>query len=203
MLYIPYQRQEVGEKMKLTDEVMWEAASGCDEAYDGQFFYAVKTVGVYCRPSCKSRTPLRKNVLYFETSDGAQAAGFRPCKRCRPDLLGYAPLLELAHQTKSLIDTFYRERDELVEALKQLGVSPGHLAAVFKKEYGVAPLQYLNRIRAQQARKMLARTDLPVINIAGEVGFDSLSAFYSFFKRYAGTTPKTYRQENRERQVRK
>ena len=70
--------------MKLTDDEMWEAVINCAPALDGQFFYAVKTVGVYCRPSCKSRTPLRKNVLYFETGEDARNAGFSPCKRCRP-----------------------------------------------------------------------------------------------------------------------
>ena len=70
--------------MKLTDDEMWEATINCDSNLDGRFFYAVKTVGVYCCPSCKSRAPLRKNVLYFETGEQAQRAGFRPCKRCRP-----------------------------------------------------------------------------------------------------------------------
>jgi len=97
--------------MGLTDDKMWKAVVDCDKSYDGQFFYAVKTVGVYCRPSCKSRTPLRKNTNYFETQEDAEKAGFRPCKRCRPDLLDYAPMLELAQQTKNLIDDYFQERN--------------------------------------------------------------------------------------------
>jgi AraC family transcriptional regulator of adaptative response / methylphosphotriester-DNA alkyltransferase methyltransferase len=180
------------------DDEMWEATINCDSAYDGRFFYAVKTVGVYCRPSCKSRTPLRKNVLYFVTSDEAVAAGFRPCKRCRPDLIGYAPLAELARQTKEVIDGYYQERDELTSALKQLGVTPGHLSTVFKQEYSLSPTQYLNQIRLRQSQKLLTETDMSIVDVAGEVGFDSLSAFYAFFKKNLSVSPRKYRKERQE-----
>jgi len=185
----------------LTDDEMWDAASGCDASYDGRFFYAVRTVGVYCRPSCKSRTPLRKNVLYFRTSREAADSGFRPCKRCRPDLADYAPLRELAQRTKSLIDRYCSGRAALAGELGQLGVSPGHLAAVFKREFGMAPTEYLGRVRVQSAQKLLAQTDLSILDAAGEAGFESLSSFYSSFKRYTGSTPSAYRRANRERQA--
>ena len=83
--------------MKLTDNEMWKAVTSCDAALDEQFFYAVKTTGIYCRPSCKSRAPLRENVLYFETGEDACHAGFRPCKRCRPRglILQQVPLRKL------------------------------------------------------------------------------------------------------------
>lgn len=179
--------------MPFTDDEMWKAVADCDENYDRQFFYAVKTVGVYCRPSCKSKTPLRKNVRYFETQKDAENAGFRPCKRCRPDLLDYAPALELAKQTKELIDDYYDKREQLAAEMKQLGVSASHLAVIFKQQYGVAPIQYLNQIRIKRVKKMLVETDMPIIDIAGDIGFNSLSAFYGFFKRQTGTTPKEYR----------
>ncbi|HWQ80493.1 MAG TPA: Ada metal-binding domain-containing protein [Anaerovoracaceae bacterium] len=179
--------------MRYTEDEMWQAVVDCDESYNGKFFYAVKTVGAYCRPSCKSRTPLRKNVRYFETGEDAEKAGFRPCKRCRPDLLNYAPMFELAQQTKELIDGHYLQRERLAAEMKQLGVSANHLAAVFKQQYGMPPIQYLNQIRIGHAKKFLAETDMPIIDIAGEIGFDSLSAFYGFFKKQTGTTPKDYR----------
>ena len=185
--------------MRLTDDEMWKAAADCDESCDGKFFYAVKTVGVYCRPSCKSRTPLRKNTEYFETREDAEKAGFRPCKRCRPDLPGYAPLPELAKRIKNLIDGYFNERERLSAEIKQLGVSSGHLAVIFRRQYGMTPGQYLNKTRADCARKMLAETDIPIIDVASDIGFDSLPSFYGFFKKQTGTTPKKYR-ENSGRQ---
>ena len=179
--------------MKYDENTMWEATIECDNEYDGKFFYAVKTVGVYCRPSCKSRTPLRKNVRFFETNENAEKAGFRPCKRCRPDLPDYAPMLELAEKTKRLIDGYFHERERLATEMKRLGISANHLSTVFKQHYGLSPLGYFNQKRFEYAKKLLAETDQPIIDVAGEIGFDSLSAFYAFFKRHTGITPKNYR----------
>jgi AraC family transcriptional regulator of adaptative response / methylphosphotriester-DNA alkyltransferase methyltransferase len=176
-----------------TDDERWKATADCDTRYDGEFFYAVKTVGVYCRPSCKSRTPLRKNVCYFETPQEAEKAGFRPCKRCRPDLPDYAPVLEIARLTKELIDGYYHNRERLTEKMEQLGVTSGHLAVIFKQQYGMTPIQYLHQLRIEYAQKMLGETAMPIIDIAFDTGFNSLSAFYSFFKKNTGTTPKEYR----------
>ena len=179
--------------MLLNDDEMWQAVISCDKTYNGKFFYAVKTVGVYCLPSCRSRTPLRKNVSYHETETDAKKSGFRPCKRCRPDLQNHAPMSELAKQTKKLIDENYFQRKILIDKMKQLNVSTNHVASVFKQKYEISPLQYLNRIRMEYSKKMLSESVIPIIDIASEVGFDSLSAFYSFFKKQAGITPKKYR----------
>ncbi len=179
--------------MCLTDDEMWKAVVDCNTNYDGNFFYAVKTVGVYCRPSCKSKRPLRKNVDYFKTRREAENAGFRPCKRCRPDLLDYAPMTELARQTKDLINNYFNEKNRLAAEIKRLGVSASHLAVIFRQQYGMVPSQYLNKTRTDYAKKMLAETDTPIIHIAGDIGFDSLPSFYGFFKKQTGTTPKAYR----------
>jgi AraC family transcriptional regulator of adaptative response / methylphosphotriester-DNA alkyltransferase methyltransferase len=184
---------EGGPVMRLPDDAMWKATVDCDGSYDGAFFYGVKTVGVYCRPSCKSRTPLRKNVRFFRTGKDAQDAGFRPCKRCRPDVADYAPVLEIARRTKKLIDNYYAQRKRLNAEIGKLGVTHNHLAVIFRKHYGMPPGRYVNRLRADQAKRLLAETAMPLIDIAGAIAFDSLSAFYSFFKKHAGTTPKKYR----------
>jgi len=110
-----------------------------------------------------------------------------------PILTDYAPVLEIARQTKELIDGYYCQREQLVREMKQLGVTTNHLAVIFKQQYGVPPIQYLNLLRAEQAKNMLAETDMSIIDIAGDIGFNSLPAFYSFFKRQTGTTPKKYR----------
>jgi AraC family transcriptional regulator, regulatory protein of adaptative response / methylphosphotriester-DNA alkyltransferase methyltransferase len=79
--------------MVLTENEKWEAVIKCDKTYDGQFFYGVKTTGIFCKPSCSSKTPLRKNCEFFDEIDKAYTSGLRPCKRCRPDLSDYKPVL--------------------------------------------------------------------------------------------------------------
>ena len=183
--------------MQPTDNQKWRAVTECDAAYDGRFFYAVRTVGVYCRPSCKSRTPLRKNVCFFDGAEAAQAAGFRPCKRCRPDLADFAPTAQLAEQVKALLDARCREKASLKELLRSPAASPNHLCAVFKRQYGLPPGAYRSRLRAQYAAQQLAQTEEPIAQIALDTGFDSLSAFCGFFKKQHGATPGNYRKEQR------
>ena len=179
----------------MDDNQKWCAVTECDAAYDGVFFYAVRTVGVYCRPSCKSRTPLRQNICFFDSREAAQAAGFRPCKRCRPDLADFAPATELAEQVKALLDAQYREKASLKEILRPLGASPNHLCAVFQRQYGLPPGAYRSRLRAQYAAARLAQSAEPIAQIALDTGFDSLSAFCGFFKKQHGATPGDYRKE--------
>lgn len=88
----------------MTREDMWKAVADNDAAYDGIFFYAVKSTGIYCRPSCKSKRPKQENVCFFDTAAQAKAAGFRPCKRCRSDLPDYQPGREIAVKAKQLLD---------------------------------------------------------------------------------------------------
>lgn len=183
--------------MQYSDNEMWKAVVDCDAKFDGKFFYAVKTVGVYCRPSCKSRTPLEKNVYYFETQQAAENSGFRPCKRCRPDLLNFAPAQEVTMNLKLLIDKFFNEKERLALEMKQIGVSNNHLAAIFKQQYGITPGQYLCKMRIDYAKKTLVETDSYIIDIAVNSGFETLSSFYTFFKKHTGTTPKEYRTQNR------
>ena len=184
-----------------SDDTMWRAVVDCDSAYDGKFFYGVKTVGVYCRPSCRSKTPLRKNTVYFMREEEAVLAGFRPCKRCRPERCGQAPAAGLAEQAKKLIDDHYGKRTLLTAELKKLGVTQSHLAAVFRQQYGVTPMRYLGSRREQQAKILLAETGAPVIDIAAAIGFDSLSAFYAFFKKQTGTTPHLFRVQSKSQKA--
>ena len=84
----------------MTEDEMYEAVITNDANYDGLFFYAVKSTGIFCRPSCRSKKPLRENVCYFSYAGEAMKAGFRPCKRCRSDLLSYHPMEEIAGMVK-------------------------------------------------------------------------------------------------------
>ncbi len=180
----------------MTQEERWQAVCANDASFDGVFFYAVRSTGIFCRPSCRSRPPKPANVLYFDTAAEAMAAGFRPCKRCRSDLVGPAPSLALAQQAKALLDASYCKRDELQTEWKRLGVSPRRLDELFQQAYGVTPTQYAATLRLTEAKRLLRDTDEPIVSVADQVGFGGLSSFYRFFRNGAGLSPAAYRKEN-------
>ncbi len=173
----------------MTEEEMWRAASESDASFDGAFFYAVRSTGVFCRPSCKSRPPNRENVLFFRTAGEARDAGFRPCKRCRPDLPDYRPVRDIAEATKKALDEG--------RSLSSLGVSPRRLSAVFREAYGMTVSAYAGGLRLAEAKRRLAETDEKIVDVADALGFHALSAFYLFFKTGVGRTPAAYRREHR------
>ena len=94
----------------LNIEEMWRAVLNNDKKYDGEFFYAVKSTGIFCKPSCASKTPLRENIEFFEASKAAMEAGYRACKRCRPDLICYQPISDLAEKAKTIIDNLFIDK---------------------------------------------------------------------------------------------
>lgn len=177
----------------MTDEQKWKAVSENDDSYNGVFFYAVTSTGIFCRPSCKSKLPCRDNALFFENARQAREAGFRPCKRCRPDLLEYQPVKEIAEETKLLINRHFAEKHVLEFNLKQLGVAQHRMVEIFKEQYGITVKEYMNSLRIEEAKAKLANEDEDIIEIAYSVGYKSLTAFYCFFRKYTGTTPAEYR----------
>lgn len=181
----------------MTDQEKYQAVINNDANYDGVFFYAVKSTGIFCRPSCKSKIPNAENLLYFDTAEEAIAAGFRPCKRCRSDLLAYEPMKEIAAQMKDMIDAMFRESSEMNTKLRKVGLSQSRMVDVFKETYGVTPKGYADSLRLQEAEKLLKETADEVIDIALSVGFGSLSAFCRFFKGQKGVSPSVYRKQNR------
>ena len=175
----------------MTEEEMWQAVAACDKTYDGKFFYGVKTTGIFCRPSCNSRVPLRKNVVFFQTAEDAIKAGFRPCKRCRPELLSYTPLLDLAADMKKLLDLYYAQQAELMERVRALGTSEKHLTEIFHNAYGISPKEYLTRLRLEKA-KVCLQQGMTAGETAFAIGMESESGFYSFFKQQTGVSPKGF-----------
>jgi AraC family transcriptional regulator of adaptative response / methylphosphotriester-DNA alkyltransferase methyltransferase len=95
------------ESIRILDIEKWQAVISCDSNYDGIFFYGVKTTGIFCRPSCKSKTPLRGNVIFFDNIANALEIGLRPCKRCCPDKVVFQPELELVKEAKGIFDVGY------------------------------------------------------------------------------------------------
>ncbi len=177
----------------MTEADMRNAVMANDGAFDGQFFYAVKTTNIYCRPSCKSRTPNPQNLLFFQTAAQAQAAGFRPCKRCRPDLPDYRPAQALAQTMRAVIEETYRDKPAMFERLKRLPVSQKRALEVFRAAYGETPGAVADGLRIAEARRLLAQTDTPILDVSLALGFESLSAFYAMFGKVMEQTPAAFR----------
>jgi AraC family transcriptional regulator of adaptative response/methylated-DNA-[protein]-cysteine methyltransferase len=169
----------------------YDALSQRDPAFDGVFFYAVTTTGVYCRPSCKSRRPLERNVRFFADTAAARAAGFRACKRCRPDDAAYNVQPEwLEHVCRLLEDA--EEAPTLDELAVQAGVSRAHLQRTFTKAVGVSPRRYAATLREQRLRTAL-RSGATVSAATYESGFGSSSRVYESAGSTIGMTPARYR----------
>ena len=179
----------------MTVDQKWQAVLTNDEQYDGLFFYGVRSTKIFCRPSCKSKPPLKKNILYFENTIEAAQAGHRPCKRCRPDLLDYQPIKEIAEKVKSVLDSHVTRRKELAEKLGQIGVTRHRMTHIFKAYYNVTPKKYYDNLRIEEAKKKLSETGETIVDIAHSVGFQSLSAFYAFFQKNTHSPPSKYRKE--------
>ena len=177
----------------LTEFEKWEALTNCHSEQDGAFFYGVKTTGVFCRPSCRSREPKRENVVFFESAQDAQISGFRPCKRCRPDLIKYDPADDIAKKAREILDNHYCDSERLQKEIKGLGISRNHLVELFRRKYGVTPAKYISSYKVAKASDLLSNQGISIINIALQCGFKSLSVFYELFRKEKGMTPQEFR----------
>ncbi len=145
----------------------------CERDGNAWFFYAVATTGVFCRPECKSRRPLRANVRFFETAAAAQAAGFRPCQRCNPS----APRRNSLDQIRTHLEKNLERTVSLAELGRLAGMSPFTVQRTFKQEMGVSPLQYQRSLRAARLRDALKQKGR-VTDAIYEAGFGSSSRAY-------------------------
>jgi AraC family transcriptional regulator, regulatory protein of adaptative response / methylated-DNA-[protein]-cysteine methyltransferase len=175
-----------------SDEARWDAVRRRDRAADGTFYYSVLTTGVYCRPSCAARLPRRENVSFHASCAGAERAGFRPCKRCRPNEAG------LAERQAALVANACRmieEADEMpsLDALSQAaGLSRFHFHRVFKAATGVTPKAYADAHRGKRVRAKLVRSGT-VTEAIYEAGFNSNGRFYAASSDLLGMTPSEFR----------
>lgn len=175
----------------MNDSERWNAVITNDRSYDGKFFYGVRSTGIFCRPSCASKPPRAKNVLFFNSREEAERAGFRPCKRCRPDLISYDPMAQLADEAKGIIEGSFADRRELKAKLSALGIARSHLIEVFEKSFGLSPEQYAAQIRLQRGKELLD-AGTRVTDVAFAVGMESSAAFTTFFKKHTGISPTEY-----------
>jgi len=165
----------------LHDEQRYQAAAAKDARFDGVFFTAVRTTGIYCRPSCPAITPKRSNVTFYSTAAAAQQAGFRACKRCRPDASPGSPewnvRSDLAGRAVRLIADGIVDRAGVPGLASFLGYSPRQVGRVLTAELGAGPLALARAQRARTARILVETTALPRTEIAFAAGFASIRQF--------------------------
>ena len=178
----------------MTQQEMWDAVKNNDVNYDGLFFYAVKTTGIFCRPSCKSKLPKRENICFFTTAEEARKAGFRPCKRCRSDLLDYEPMRDIAKEVRKKIDAAATEPESA--ELDAIGLSSRRMCDIFKKELGVTFINYVTNLRIEKAKEYLTRTDMKMYEVSSAVGYNDYAYFSQIFKKHTGKTLSSYRKKN-------
>ncbi len=177
----------------MNDQQCWEALQARDTDQDGRFWYGVLTTGVYCRPSCRSRLPRRRNVRYFASTAEAQASGLRPCKRCRPDGMAAADQrTQKMHALCRYIESHAQDALTLEALGAQANLSPFHLQRQFRAVIGVTPRQYVEACRLRVLRGELKAGET-VTQAIHEAGFGSGSRLYEKVSTRLGMTPGQYR----------
>lgn len=178
----------------LTEQIMYQALVDKDSAYEGTFFAAVKTTGIFCRPTCTARKPKRENVTFFQTTKAAMLAGYRPCKVCHP--------LEKAGETpayiQSLLEEFGNQPSLKLKEhdLRQRGIEPATIRRWFLKHHGITFHTYQRVLRINSAFKKI-QSGTSVTGAAFDSGYESLSGFNDSFKSIFGVSPSN----SKEKQV--
>jgi AraC family transcriptional regulator, regulatory protein of adaptative response / methylated-DNA-[protein]-cysteine methyltransferase len=178
--------------MAMNEELRWKAVTSRDRASDGKFLYGVMTTGVYCRPACSSRLPLRKNVRFYETPVQAERDGLRACKRCRPLEISGDPMARRIGELCRYIETHAQDGLTLKQLSERAHASPFHLQRSFKAIVGVSPRQYVEEMRLRSLKREL-RQGAPVTRAIYDAGFGSASRVYERMATRLGMTPKQYR----------
>lgn len=185
----------------MTFDERYAAISSRDARFDGQFVTAVRSTGIYCRPSCPARTPKEANVEFFATSAAAHEAGYRACKRCLPEAAPGSPDWNLrgdvAGRAMRLIADGVVEREGVPGLASRLGYSSRHLTRVLAAELGAGPLALARAHRAHTARLLLVGTDLPAADVAFSAGFASVRQFNDTVREVFGLTPTELRARRR------
>jgi AraC family transcriptional regulator of adaptative response/methylated-DNA-[protein]-cysteine methyltransferase len=181
----------------LNQEKCWEGLQQRDRSQDGKFFFGVLTTGVYCRPSCPARRPLRKNVRFYETPAQAERDGLRACLRCRPlAAIGADPHTEKIRAVCRHIELHSDDQLPLADLAKMAGLSPYHFQRSFKAIAGVTPRQYVESARLKKLKGSL-RVSRDVTEAVYDAGYGSASRVYERAGTRLGMTPNQYRQGGR------
>jgi len=190
--------------MQLDFDHCYRALKSRDERFDGSFFAAVTSTGIYCRPSCPARSVKRANVRFFPTAAAAQAAGFRACKRCRPDASPGSPewdvRADLVGRAMRLIADGIVDREGVDGLARRLHISARHLQRQLVAEVGAAPQALARAQRAQTARVLIETTSLSFTEVAFGAGFSSVRQFNDTIRKVFASTPSELRTKTSPRQ---
>jgi AraC family transcriptional regulator of adaptative response / DNA-3-methyladenine glycosylase II len=177
----------------LNGDQSYQAVLTRDARFDGRFFVAVKSTRIYCRPICRVKTPLRKNCTFYSHAAAAEVAGYRPCKRCRPELAPGSSAMdvssELARSTLAHISEDFLAEHSLEDLAEKLNVTDRHMRKVFHDEFGVSPVEYWQTQRLLLTKQLLTDTRLSVTSVALASGFRSLRRFNVALKERYRMTP--------------
>ncbi|MFD8308862.1 DNA-3-methyladenine glycosylase 2 family protein [Streptomyces sp. NPDC059690] len=181
----------------MDEDTRYEAVRSRDARFDGEFFFAVETTGIYCRPSCPAVTPKRRNVRFFATAAAAQGAGFRACRRCRPDAVpGSAEWnvrADVVGRAMRLIADGVVDREGVSGLAGRLGYSARQVQRQLTAELGAGPVALARAQRAHTARVLVQTTDLPITQIAFASGFASVRQFNDTVREVYASTPSDLR----------
>jgi AraC family transcriptional regulator of adaptative response / DNA-3-methyladenine glycosylase II len=187
--------------MILNPDQCYQAVMTRDARFDGRFFVAVKTTRIYCRPICRVKPPMAKNCRYFSHAAAAEVAGFRPCKRCRPELApGSSPMevsSQLARMTAWHIGQDFLADHSLTDLADRLGVTDRQMRRVFREEFGVSPVEFWQTQRLLLAKQLLTDSTMSVTDVAMASGFQSLRRFNALLKERYRLTPTELRKRQR------
>lgn len=189
---------ETTDKTLMQDEQRWAAVSARDRDFDGNFVFAVKTTGIYCRPSCPARHARRRNVLFFPTCEAAEHAGFRACLRCRPKEAPNQRQREAVATACRALET--DEPPTLEELAAKAGSSPFHFHRVFKAMTGVTPKAYAKAHRAAKMRQELSEATT-VTEAIYAAGYNASSRFYENANTMLGMTPNKFRRQGSDTEI--
>ena len=187
--------------MTLDPDVCYRALASRDARFDGRFFVAVASTGIYCRPICPARTPLRRNCRFFAAAAAAAEAGFRPCRRCRPEA---SPASAAWHGTSAVVTRALRlvaegalDTGSVAELAARVGSGERHLRRLFAEHVGASPLQVAETRRVHFAKQLLDETALPVTQVAHAAGFASVRRFNAAMREAWGAPPRSLRRSAR------
>jgi AraC family transcriptional regulator, regulatory protein of adaptative response / methylated-DNA-[protein]-cysteine methyltransferase len=168
-----------------------------DRHFDGRFFTGVRTTRIYCRPVCPVHPAQSKNVTFYPTAAAAEAAGFRPCLRCRPETAPFSPAWQgsraTVHRAVRMIRSGALDDAGIGALAERLGIGARHLDRLFHKHIGASPLQVARTTRLQKAKRLLDETKLPMVEIAARAGFASLRRFNAVFAETYKRSPSKIR----------
>jgi AraC family transcriptional regulator, regulatory protein of adaptative response / methylated-DNA-[protein]-cysteine methyltransferase len=181
----------------------YEAFQRRDPSLDGVVFVGVKTTGIYCRPVCRVRTPLARNVEFYPSAAAAERAGYRPCLRCRPETTPFCPAWKgtktTVERALALIEAGALDSDTVDALAERLGIGPRHLSRLFAQHLRATPVQVARSRRIHRAKRLLHEADLPIALIAERAGFRSARRMSAAFTRLYGQPPSALRKNSGHR----